>query len=79
MAPTWQFLNQAPPASPFCYTPPRLLPFLLPDICHCCCLCCCRFLNGVEGFDAASFGIASSEALLIDPQQRMMLEVGCSF
>ena len=33
----------------------------------------------MEGFDAASFGIAPSEALLIDPQQRMMLEVGCSF
>jgi acyl transferase domain-containing protein len=32
----------------------------------------------VEAFDAASFGIAPSEALLIDPQQRMMLEVGRS-
>lgn len=34
------------------------------------------FLDGVEGFDAGAFGIAPSEALLIDPQQRLMLEVG---
>ena len=35
-----------------------------------------RFLQGVEDFDASAFGIAPSEAVLIDPQQRMMLEVG---
>ena len=34
-----------------------------------------RFLECVEAFDAAAFAIAPSEALLVDPQQRMMLEV----
>ena len=34
-----------------------------------------RFLGGVEAFDAAAFATTSSEALLIDPQQRLMLEV----
>ncbi|CAL8465604.1 g5140 [Coccomyxa elongata] len=33
-----------------------------------------RFMNGVEEFDAASFGIQPSEALVLDPQQRLMLE-----
>ncbi|KAL4457259.1 hypothetical protein ABPG75_012124 [Micractinium tetrahymenae] len=33
-----------------------------------------RFLGGVEGFDAGAFSISPSEALLVDPQQRMMLE-----
>lgn len=36
---------------------------------------CHRFMNGVEEFDAASFGIHPSEALVLDPQQRLMLEV----
>ena len=36
---------------------------------------CCRFMRGVEGFDAACFGIHASEALVMDPQQRLMLEV----
>ncbi len=35
-----------------------------------------RWLEGVEQFDAAAFGIGVSEALLIDPQHRLMLEVG---
>ena len=30
---------------------------------------------GVEEFDAAVFGIHPSEALVLDPQQRLMLEV----
>ena len=34
-----------------------------------------RFMNGVEEFDAASFGIQPSEALVLDPQQRLMLQV----
>lgn len=32
----------------------------------------------MERFDAAAFGIGVSEALLIDPQQRLMLEVSGS-
>ncbi len=35
----------------------------------------CRFMDGVENFDAACFGIHASEALVMDPQQRLMLEV----
>ena len=35
----------------------------------------CRFMHGVEDFDAACFGIHTSEALVMDPQQRLMLEV----
>lgn len=34
-----------------------------------------RFMNGVEDFDAACFGIQPSEALVLDPQQRLMLQV----
>lgn len=49
--------------------PPARPPSPTPPACH-------RFLEGVEAFDAAAFGVAPSEALLIDPQQRMMLEVG---
>ncbi|BDA51455.1 probable oleandomycin polyketide synthase, modules 5 and 6 [Coccomyxa sp. Obi] len=33
-----------------------------------------RFMNGVEEFDVACFGIHPSEALVLDPQQRLMLE-----
>ena len=31
-------------------------------------------MNCVENFDAACFGIHASEALVMDPQQRLMLE-----
>lgn len=34
------------------------------------------FLDDIEGFDAAFFGITPREALSMDPQQRMLLEVG---
>lgn len=34
-----------------------------------------RFMEGVEGFDAAAFHISPSEACVLDPQQRLMLEV----
>ncbi|MDE0233765.1 MAG: polyketide synthase, partial [bacterium] len=39
----------------------------------------CRFgafVDGIEQFDAAFFRISPVEAQLLDPQQRMMLEVG---
>jgi acyl transferase domain-containing protein len=34
-----------------------------------------RFLEGEANFDAALFGIAPMEVLVMDPQQRLMLEV----
>ena len=34
-------------------------------------------MHGVEDFDAACFSIHASEALVMDPQQRLMLEVCC--
>ncbi|NUS11210.1 MAG: acyl transferase, partial [Streptomyces sp.] len=34
------------------------------------------FLDGVENFDAAFFGVSPREAAAIDPQQRLMLELG---
>jgi len=35
------------------------------------------FLDDIAGFDAQFFGIAPREAVYIDPQQRMLLEVSC--
>ena len=35
----------------------------------------CRFLNKVEDFDAAAYGISPTEAMVLDPQQRLMLQV----
>ncbi len=37
----------------------------------------CRYLEGVENFDAAVYGVSPAEALVLDPQQRLMLEVQC--
>ncbi|SHM12515.1 type I polyketide synthase [Actinacidiphila paucisporea] len=34
------------------------------------------FVDGVENFDAAFFGVSPREAAAIDPQQRLMLEIG---
>nr|WP_263974219.1 type I polyketide synthase [Streptomyces albicerus] len=34
------------------------------------------FLNDIAGFDADFFGIAPNEAAMMDPQQRLMLELG---
>lgn len=34
------------------------------------------FVDGVENFDAAFFGVSPREAASIDPQQRLMLEIG---
>ncbi|MER5433953.1 type I polyketide synthase [Streptomyces sp. NPDC002588] len=35
------------------------------------------FLDDIEGFDARFFGITPHEAEVMDPQQRLVLEVGC--
>jgi acyl transferase domain-containing protein len=32
------------------------------------------FIDSAEMFDAAAFGISDSEALLMDPQQRIFME-----
>jgi len=40
--------------------------------------CICRlggFVKHWDSFDAACFGVSPSDALLMDPQQRVMLEV----
>ena len=42
----------------------------MPQVC-----CLCRFVDDVELFDAAAFRISPSEASVLDPQQRLMLEV----
>ncbi len=34
-----------------------------------------RFLADVEHFDAALYGVSPSEAAVLDPQQRLILEV----
>lgn len=54
-----------------------LQPCFIAPLTWLCCHACptLRWLDGVERFDAAAFGIGVSEALLIDPQQRLMLEV----
>jgi acyl transferase domain-containing protein len=33
------------------------------------------FVPGVDGFDAAAFGLPEAEAVLLDPQQRLLMEV----
>ena len=34
-----------------------------------------RFLTDVEDFDAALYGVSPAEAAVLDPQQRLILEV----
>ncbi|MFI5528204.1 amino acid adenylation domain-containing protein [Kitasatospora sp. NPDC051853] len=34
------------------------------------------FLDGVDGFDAPFFGVSPREAAVLDPQQRLLMEVG---
>jgi acyl transferase domain-containing protein len=34
-----------------------------------------RFLKDVEDFDAVLYGVSLSEAAVLDPQQRLILEV----
>ena len=38
----------------------------------------CRYLDDVESFDAAYFGISPTEAVVLDPQQRLILEVSAT-
>ena len=38
-------------------------------------VCLDRFLQNVEDFDAAIYSISPPEAVVLDPQHRLMLEV----